>query len=495
MKSCITLLSLMMIAFIGNSQNNWSSYNNMPVKQMVNEQTDKNNNPNNDFTQIVNYYRNGYIKSIETSYGNKLSVKKYYFYKNDVLSSILEKQMSYKQDEPSYNLEIIEDTRSKYLPVKSEKLETYDITSNTHEGETSKITYNYDQKDRLTSSFQLYKLSDNVDEGLIYKVNYDKKNFIQNTFFKNYQYVKDENDSIFEGLRNSKYKVKSKNKIGVTNYTITTNKDTDYYNIEYSLYQDDELNKEFDYLKIEDVYDFYLDDIIRKDRISDYTYNLIVNRVTDTTYTDSLITKDALQSQDWYVNKFYKDYIAQELENNQLEKYITANSDALSCETFFEKDELEELRLNAYNTCLDHKNYLAAEKFIEPLYEEAKIAYRSNLSEKNGRILGLTAQVYYLQNKNTEGDAIMQECEDYKYSLKNLASNSMEDKIEYHKFNYFLAQVYAAKNDVNTTKKLLEENISYYDSLEDTYKESETFSTDYAKNKKMLVTLNTPTLQ
>ena len=89
----------------------------------------------------------------------------------------------------------------------------------------------------------------------------------------------------------------------------------------------------------------------------------------------------------------------------------------------------------------------------------------------------------------------MQECEDYKYSLKNLASNSMEDTIEYHKFNYFLAQVYAAKNDMNTTKKLLEENISYYDSLEDTYKESETFSTDYAKNKKMLVTLNTPSLQ
>mgnify|MGYP000020495845 FL=1 len=151
--------------------------------------------------------------------------------------------------------------------------------------------------------------------------------------------------------------------------------------------------------------------------------------------------------------------------------------------------------MNAYNTCVEHKNYLAAEEFIKPLYDEAKIAYRSNPSEKNGKILGLTAKVFYLQNKNADGDHIMQECESYKSSLRGQASESMKDKIEYYKFNYFLAQVYAAKNDMNTTKKLPEENISYYDSLEDTYKESETFSTDYAKNKKMLVTLNTPSLQ
>ncbi|GGZ44346.1 hypothetical protein [Mesonia mobilis] len=495
MKSLLVLLNVFFFAGITYGQNNWKSYNNQPVKQMVNVQTDKKGEPNNNFKQVVDYYPNGYIKTVETSYGNKLDVTKHYIYENDELISIFEKQMSFTQEKPIYNIELVEETKNKYLPLKSEKLEIYDVTSEVAEGDKSTITYTYDQNDRLKSSFQLYQLTDNLSKGLIKKVKYDNKNFIAKTFLKDYDYVKDENDTTFNTIENDKYKTLDRNKIGVTEYQVKTKEDKDYYHISYSMYKEGNVNSDFEYLKIEDIYDFYLDDIIRKDNISDYTYQVIKNRVLDTTYTKSLITEDALQSEDWYVNKFYKDYITQELENNRLDNYISSTQDALVCADFFEKDELEELRMSAYQNCVEHKNYLAAEEFIKPLYDEAKIAYRSNPSEKNGKILGLTAKVFYLQNKNADGDHIMQECESYKSSLRGQASESMKDKIEYYKFNYFLAQVYAAKNDMNTTKKLLEENISYYDSLEDTYKESETFSTDYAKNKKMLVTLNTPSLQ
>ena len=495
MKSILVLLNFILFTTLTYSQNNWKSYNNQPVKQMVNVQTDKSGEPINNFKQIVDYYPNGYIKTVETSYGNKLNVTKHYIYEDDVLVSIFEKQMSFTQDQPIYNIEVVKDTKNNYLPLKSEKLEIYDVTSEDFEGDNSTIVYNYDENDRLKSSFQVYNLTDNVTKGLIKKVKYNKKNFIAKTFFKDYNYNKEENDTTFNTIENDKYKVKSRNKIGVTKYQINTQKDSHYYKIDYTLFKEGNLTSDFNYLKIEDVYNFYLDDIIRKDKISAYTYKVINNRVLDTTNKKSLITEDALQSEDWYINKFYKDYITQELENDQLDNFVTSTQDALVCSDFFDKDELEELRMTAYNACVKNKNYLAAEEFIKPLYKEAKIAYRSNPSEKNGEILGLTAKVFYLQSKNVDGDQIMRECEDYKNTLQVQASQSMENKIEYYKFNYFLAQVYAAKNDVNTTKKLLEENISYYDSLDDDYKESEIFSTDYAKNKKMLVTLSTPSLQ
>jgi len=41
MKSLLVLLNVFFFAGITYGQNNWKSYNNQPVKQMVNVQTDK----------------------------------------------------------------------------------------------------------------------------------------------------------------------------------------------------------------------------------------------------------------------------------------------------------------------------------------------------------------------------------------------------------------------------------------------------------------------
>jgi len=123
------------------------------------------------------------------------------------------------------------------------------------------------------------------------------------------------------------------------------------------------------------------------------------------------------------------------------------------------------------------------------------MAYRSNPSEENGQFLGLMAKVSYLQNNNAKGDQIINECNDYKVKLNRLTEESTQKKIDYHKYNYFLAKVYEAKSDVQESKKLLEENLSYYNSLEKPYnKKSEPFLNDYMRNKKMLVSLNTPAL-
>ncbi|SHI86988.1 hypothetical protein SAMN04488096_105176 [Mesonia phycicola] len=476
-------------SFLGYSQNSWKTYNNKPVQQVISTQTSKDYKTSKSFTQIVSFYPNGYIKNISTDYGNDTKYTQHYIYKSGVLISILEKKETPDLEEPQYNIEIVKKTNKDYLPLETEKLENYNVISETSEGPKGYIYYSYDDKDQLTSSFKLYSFSANTEEGFVQKIKYDDNNFIEKTFYKDYQYKKDVNDSVFKELQTSQYNIINHNSIGATKYTITSNNNTKYFKTSYNLYKPGEVSQNFKYLKIEDVYPYYLDEIIQQEKISSYTYQVFKQRVSDSSYNKSLIKENALQPQEWYIKKVFLDYISQELENNNYKNYLTATKDALSAKKYFEKEELDEFRSIAVKTALNHKDFTTAEEFVKPLFLKAKKNYQTKPTMQNGELLGLMAKIFYLQNKNIEGDKVMKLCENYKSALKK-TDNTMENKIEYHKYNYFLAQVYAAKNDLEKTKQLLEENLTYYNSLDTDYKESETFSTDYTKNKMMLISLN-----
>jgi len=496
MKQTYTLLVLFLISITCFGQNHWNSYNNQPIESMTNWQTDKSYQEKKGFSQTVNYYPNGYIKSTISNYGDETSITKFYIYNNEILTSILEKEISKNTEEPSYTLELVEKTHKNYLPLTSKKFVNYDVTSETNEGNTAVVNYEYDEENRMVVSNQQYNLGNENKAGQIYKINYNGKDFITNTFYKSYEYVAEENDSIYKALDNTSYETINKSKVGVTKYNVVKEDGgKSYFNIDYKLYKSAALAENFNYLKLEDVYDFYLDEIIVKDKISDYTYKVVNNWVNNEKHEKPLINEGALQEEEWYINKFYSAYIAQELKNKNLENYLSATRDALKNEDYFELAETDKLRLNAFNACLEDKDYATAEEFLQPLYHRAKMAYRSNPSEENGQFLGLMAKVSYLQNNNAKGDQIINECNDYKVKLNRLTEESTQKKIDYHKYNYFLAKVYEAKSDVQESKKLLEENLSYYNSLEKPYnKKSEPFLNDYMRNKKMLVSLNTPAL-
>lgn len=450
---------------------------------MSTQQTNKNYQEVSGYEQTVSYYPNGYIEKVMQHYDDDKKLTRYYLYKNEKLDAILEEEIA-GEEKPQYHLEKIEKVKDNFLPLTSKKLGLYNVVSETHKGQMATIKYTYDSENRLTGSRKIYQINENTEIGYVTKVKFNK-DYINNTSFKHYQYNRKKKDSIFKAIDKTTYKITAKNNIGVTTYKTTLKDKISYFKTNYTLFDEDELNKGFEYLKLSDLFNFYVDDIIREENISKYVYKVISERVKDTTYQKSLVSENALQDEKWYVKKFYDEYIHQELKNKDLVSFIEATKEALEQSHYFSLDDLDSFRMNAYQTCVANKDYKTAEEFLRPLYDRAKKAYRSNPSEENGQYLGLMAKVCYQQGKNTEGDKILNECNDLKLSMKGLI-DGMEDQLKYYRYNYFLAQVYETKNDINNSKKLIEENLAYFNNLEDPYsKETEPFATDYVKNMEM----------
>ncbi len=479
----LSIILFFSFTFSTNAQNNWNRFNNQPVKKMTTSQTNSTHKATDGYEQTDYYYPNGYIKKIVQNYSKDKTLTRYYLYKSDTLQAILEKEV--EENEVKYSLEKIEKLKDDYLPVQSTKLGLYDVVSESHEGQTARIKYAYDDEDRLISSTETYQIDNKTEVGFQNKLHYNKNGFIKNTTYKHYEFDFEANDSVFKTFNNTKYEIQSKDKIGATNYKTTLKEKSSYFKTDYTLFKKEELTAEFDYLELSDLFNFYVDEIIREENISDYVYKVISERVKDTTYQKSLISENALQDEKWYVKKFYDEYINQELENKDLASFVEATEEALSQSHYFSLKNLNSFRMNAYETCVANQDYKTAEKFLNPLYVQAKKAYRSNPSEENGKFLGLMAKVCYQQGKNTEGDEILKECNDLKLSMKRL-SEKMEDQLKYYRYNYFLAQVYEAKNDVTNSRKLIEENLAYYNNLEEPYsKNVEPFAADYTKNEEM----------
>ena len=480
----LSFLLFFSLVFAAHSQNNWEMFNNQPVKKMTTSQTDKAYKAIDGYKQSIYYYPNGYIEKIIEEYHKDKKLIRYYLYENDTLNAILEEKIK-GENEPKYSLEKIERLKHTYLPLRSTKFELYDVVAKTNEGQTARITYTYNEKDRLTSSLQTYQIDSKTEVGFQHKIDYTKNGFINNTIYKHYEYDFKTKDSTFKTFNNTQCQITSKNKIGANHYKTTVKNKPSYFKITYDLFKKEELKKGIDYLELADLVHFYVDEIVREKNISDYVYQVISERVKDTTYQKSLISKNALQDEKWYVKKFYDEYIQQELQKKDLASFVKATEEALNQSHYFSLDNLNSFRMNAYKICAANKDYKNAEKFLKPLYTQAIKDYPSNPSEENGKLLGLMAKVCYQQEKNTLGDQILQKCNDIKLSMKRL-SQKVEDQLKYYRYNYFLAQVYEAKNDVTNSKKLIEENLAYYNNLEEPYSKSiEPFATDYTKNEEM----------
>ena len=243
------------LVFAAHSQNNWKMFNNQPVKKMTTSQTDRSYKAIDGYKQTIYYYPNGYIKSVIERFNKYKKLTRYYLYKNDTLNAILEKKVR-GENEPKYSLEKIENLKNNYLPLRSTKLEGYDVTTKTSEGQTSQITYTYNEKDRLTSSLETYQIDSETEEGFQHKMAYTKSGYIKNIVYKHYEYDRKAKASILKTLNNTQCQIKSKNNIGPKHYQTTIKEKPSYFKITYDLFKKEELKKEIDYLELTDLFDF-----------------------------------------------------------------------------------------------------------------------------------------------------------------------------------------------------------------------------------------------
>ncbi|QSS96261.1 hypothetical protein [Psychroflexus sp. ALD_RP9] len=471
------LIALICISCQSKSQNYWSRYNNQPVKTELVNSTTKDFEPTNQFKTKITYYPNGLIKS-EFSQDKFRETHRYFIYKSDTLHSILSKIKS--NDMVNYELEEVLATYKNIFPLKTNDLKDYNpyTGKNKTSGNTKLFTYT-----KNNSLKQVITTEDQDEDRYFtdYKINYKKGN-ISSSHFKMYKTTYS-TDTVVEFEETSKYKIIKQSKAGPKHYVRLTQSDTLYFNSDYNYYLKKELKDiEFEYLKVSDILDYHLDDLYNK-AISEETYSIINNKIKklNTTNETSLISSRALQSQNWFIKRFYKNYIDLLIKENNFPKFYNVFDDVIKQSRFFDADDLNQLRFTAFSVARkDEKNDLA-KSYFEPIYK--KTIQKEKLDFEDMYVIALMAQTKARLDKKDEAKEDLNIIKTFKQEQSSLVEDYKRD------LDLLIAEIHYELGNLKLAKAIVNDNIKFY-----TPKEGEDeFGVNYEalmRNEKLLEKIN-----
>jgi hypothetical protein len=471
------LIALICISCQSESQNYWSRYNNQPVKTELINSTTKDFEPTNQFKTKVSYYPNGLLKS-EISQDQYQETSRYFIYKSDTLHSILTKIKS--NDMINYELEKVVATHKDFFPLKTNYLKEYNPYTGENKAKLNTRTYSY-TKDNSIKQIVTIEDQDNDKYFTDYKINY-KEGHISSSRFKMYK-TRHSADTVVEFEEVSKYKIIKQSKAGPKNYMRLTQNDTLYFNSDYNYYLKKELkNIEFEYLKVSDILNYHLDDLYNK-AISEETYSIINNKIKklNTTNETSLISSRALQSQNWFIQRFYKNYIDLLIKENNFPKFYNVFDDVIKQSRFFDADDLNQLRFTAFSVARkDNKNDLA-KSYFEPIYK--KTIQKEKLDFEDMYVIALMAQTKARLDKKNEAKEDLNIIKTFKQEQSSLVEDYKRE------LDLLIAGIQYELGNIKLAKAIVTDNIEYYSPKED----EDEFDVNYEalmKNERLLEKIN-----
>jgi len=457
------------------SQNYWKRYNNQPVKTIFTSTTNADFKPNQVYQNTYEFYPNGLLKTLKSK-DKYREIKNYYFYQNDTLHSILSAIES--NDMVDYTYESVMSNHKKIFPKQTKFLDLYEPYTGKSDAEIAFKSYSYDDKNnlrRVTTQRSSLKDREYFED---YLIKY-QKGLISESNFKVFS-LKNKKDSVVDFIDNRNYHIVEKSKVGLKKYYSFNQNDTVFYKESYVLFDRKELkNLNIEYLKIEDVLNYFLDDLHNKD-ISKSTYNIINSKIKTLkdTESDELISSRALQPQSWFIKYFYLNYMENLYKQEKFEEFYNVIDDINSNKQYFEPDVLNYTILDATRVAKDRGDYKRAKGFLNPIYKNS--LNNSKQTDYDIFIQALMAQINANLNEKTEAKKTIQNIKDY----QDKNSKSLRE-IDLKNLNYLIAEIYYELDEIENAKALLKSNVEYFKSETD-QEGFPIFYEDMLRNEKLL---------
>ena len=471
------LIALICISCQSESQNYWLRYNNQPVKTELINSTTKDFEPTNQFKTKITYYPNGLIKS-EFSQDQYQETSRYFIYKSDTLHSIFTKIKS--NDMINYELEKVVATHKDFFPLKTNYLKEYNPYTGENKAKLNTRTYTY-TKDNSIKQIVTIEDQDNDKYFTDYKINY-KKGHISSSKFKMYK-TRHSADTVVEFEEVSDYKYIKQSKAGPKNYIRITQNDTFYLNSDYTLFPKQVLkNPEVNYIKLEGILSYYLDDLHNK-AISEETYSIVNNKIKklNTNNDSSLISPRALKSQNWFIERFYTNYIDWLIEENNFSKFYSVFDDVNEQSRFFDAKDLDQLRFTAFSVARKDNRYNLAKTYFEPIYKET--TKKEKLRFEDMYVIALMAQTKANLDEKNEAIGDLNIIKSFKKEQSSLVEDYKRE------LDLLIAGIQYELGNIKLAKAIVTDNIEYYSPKEG----EDEFDVNYEalmKNERLLEKIN-----
>lgn len=482
-------LNLFLFTLFVNAQNQWSLYDNQPVKKVIYYNTDQSlDTINTPKTELI-YYPNGLLS--KSVYENpNFQQTTYYLYEEDTLQQIVT-QFSEQGEIRNYDLEKVLENHKSIYPKLSKVYREYDFFEDESSGEISTVNYTYNKNDYLIESIKQNETQDNRDYFEVSTMQYKKRN-IQNTFFKVFSVDQNTKDSVVDYQMKSDFKILDKRKIGPTALQIISNQDTVYQTITYELYDKSELkNTEINYLKWKDLLVFDVNNLVYKD-LSDQGFNLLVHHFNTLNFDQA---NDLKTIKKW--EQIFATYIEQLLEDLRLDSALEASERLLKNPEHLQFESLFALNSVGYGISYDKNNWEKAKFFTNQLFQ---------LQLEQNNIYGakmLQARLGKLEvrlNNKTKAQEILKELLEYKKELKKNTTDlsgyieinydELEYHVNYNDFAFQIANLYKFLGNKEKAKQILQDNLSDFARLEEAGYPADFYYKVRDKNNALLDELN-----
>ncbi|GGE41619.1 hypothetical protein [Psychroflexus planctonicus] len=482
-------LNLFLFTLFVNAQNQWSQYDNQPVKKVIYYNTDQSlDTINTSKTELV-YYPNGLLS--KSVFGNpNFEQTKYYLYEDDTLQQIITK-FSEQGEIRNYVLEEVIENHKSIYPKLSKVYQEYDFFEDESSGEISTVNYTYNKNDYLIESIKHNESQDNRDYFEISEMQYKKRN-IQNTFFKVFSVDQNTKDSVVDYQMKSDFKILDKEKMGPTAFQIINNQDTLYQKITYSLYDKSELKKtEINYLKWEDLLVFDVNDLAYID-LSDQGFNLLVHHFNTLNFDQA---NDLETIKKW--EQIFATYIDQLLGDSKLDSALEASERLLKNPEHLQFESLFALNSVGYGISYDNSNWDKAKFFTNQLVQ---LQLEQNNTYGAKMLQARLGELEVRLNNNPKAQEILKELLEYKKELKKnttdlsgyieISYDELEYQVKYNDFAFQVASLYNLLGNKEQAKQILQDNLSDFARLEEAGYPADFYYKVRDKNNALLDELN-----